>query len=574
MSEAISSERPACCAENATGHDLEKHHREVSPYFQWKGWIDRGVALLLLIPGLPMMGFLIVLVRCTSKGPAIYRQIRVGKHGRTFVMYKIRTMREDAEAVSGPVWTTKGDPRVTLLGRFLRAVHMDELPQLFNVLRGEMSLMGPRPERPEFVQKLTREIPHYAERLQILPGISGLAQINLPPDTDLDSVRRKLLLDLEYVRTASLAFDIRMFLCTCARLVGIKGETAIRMFWLRRCVTEEDIQRFRRPTLSRVNSQSVPRVVEGKRAGVASAGTNGSHISRHRNVFTVDVEDYFQVSAFEGHIHRDSWGKYESRVEANTRRILRLLDKHDIQGTFFILGWVADKCPDLVREIHSRGHEIGSHSYWHRLIYEQSPEEFREDLRRSRDVLEEIVAEPIHAFRAPSFSITRESLWALEILMEEGFRYDSSIFPVHHDRYGIPDAETSLHRIETNGSWIWEFPASVLPIGNINLPTAGGGYFRLYPVSLTQRCLKQINSEHDRPFIFYTHPWEIDPDQPRLSVGTRKSRFRHYVNLASTYDKLDAVLQKFRFGPMKEVIAQYGEHSLTIPLMTAAEPVA
>jgi len=194
-----------------------------SPYFRWKAWASRLVAALLLNPALPVMGLLIVLVQLTSRGPGLYRQVRVGCQGRTFSLYKIRTMRHDAEAKTGPVWTQPRDPRVTRLGRFLRRVHLDELPQLFNVLRGEMVLVGPRPERPEFTQYLAREIPGYMDRCLVPPGITGLAQINLPPDTDVDSVRRKLVLDLQYIRTASLSLDLRILLCTSSRLIGLPG---------------------------------------------------------------------------------------------------------------------------------------------------------------------------------------------------------------------------------------------------------------------------------------------------------------------------------------------------------------
>jgi lipopolysaccharide/colanic/teichoic acid biosynthesis glycosyltransferase len=194
-------------------------------------------ALVLMVPGLPMIGLLVILIRLTSRGPGVYRQERVGQNGRGFTMYKLRSMRSDAESKSGPVWSAPGsDSRVTRLGYWLRKLHLDELPQLFNVLRGEMSLIGPRPERPEFVKVLAESIPGYMDRLRVAPGITGLAQINLPPDTDLNSVRRKLVLDLEYIETASLVLDVRMFVCTLFRLIGIKGDTAMQVMWLTRTV--------------------------------------------------------------------------------------------------------------------------------------------------------------------------------------------------------------------------------------------------------------------------------------------------------------------------------------------------
>lgn len=205
-----------------------------SNYFARSSWLSRLVGLLLFIPAAPVIGFLALLTRMTSKGPGLYPQTRVGLHGQTFTLYKIRSMRQDAETGTGPVWAQIKDPRITFLGQILRSTHMDELPQLFNVVKGEMSLVGPRPERPEFTQFLAREIPGYVQRLAVRPGISGLAQINLPPDTDVDSVRKKLALDLEYIRTAGLWMDLRIVLCTAVRLVGIRGLTMAILLGLRR----------------------------------------------------------------------------------------------------------------------------------------------------------------------------------------------------------------------------------------------------------------------------------------------------------------------------------------------------
>ncbi|MCA9213415.1 MAG: DUF3473 domain-containing protein [Planctomycetales bacterium] len=274
------------------------------------------------------------------------------------------------------------------------------------------------------------------------------------------------------------------------------------------------------------------------------------------NAFTVDVEDYFQVSAFENDIQRRSWDRFPSRVERSTLRLLELLSDYDIRATFFVLGWVAKRNPDLVRAIDDAGHEIASHSYWHRLIYNVTPRQFREDLRRSKQVLEDIVGKPIDIFRSPSFSITKKSIWALDILVEEGFKIDSSVFPIYHDRYGIPDAQRDIHQIETNSGTIWEFPPSVIEYGNFNLPVSGGGYFRLYPVSWTNYWLQQINDQKKRPFIFYVHPWEIDDEQPRLRAGSVVSRIRHYMNLSTTEEKLRRLASTFQFGSVTEVVEQ------------------
>jgi lipopolysaccharide/colanic/teichoic acid biosynthesis glycosyltransferase len=206
-------------------------------YFRIKPWLDRGLAALLLIPGLPMMGFLILLIRASSRGPGVYRQVRVGQGGKNFTMYKLRSMRLDAEAKSGPAWSASGaDPRVTRLGYWLRRLHLDELPQLFNVLRGEMALVGPRPERPEFVKVLARQIPGYMDRLSVLPGVTGLAQINLPPDSDLDSVRRKLIVDVDYILSAGFWLDFRILFCTILRMLWIKGPAVTRAIGLERLV--------------------------------------------------------------------------------------------------------------------------------------------------------------------------------------------------------------------------------------------------------------------------------------------------------------------------------------------------
>ncbi|MBI2826660.1 MAG: DUF3473 domain-containing protein [Planctomycetia bacterium] len=287
------------------------------------------------------------------------------------------------------------------------------------------------------------------------------------------------------------------------------------------------------------------------------------------NALSIDVEDYFQVSAFDRHIRRESWPEYESRVVANTHKLLRLLDKHGVAATFFVLGWVAERYPQLVRDLHASGHEIGSHSYWHRLIYELAPDEFRQDLVRSRDGLEQIIGERVTAYRAPSFSITKASQWALDILVEEGFTSDSSIYPVHHDRYGIPDARPDIHKIETPSGDLWEFPACVLRVAGMNVPVSGGGYFRLYPLALTIRALKAVNNRLRRPFVFYVHPWEIDPRQPRLRVGSRLARCRHYLNLASTERKLDGLLSMFTFGRMCDVMAAARQGITSSSLATA-----
>lgn len=273
------------------------------------------------------------------------------------------------------------------------------------------------------------------------------------------------------------------------------------------------------------------------------------------NAFTVDVEDYFHVSAFSKSVPYRDWSSCESRVVANTHRILELLNRYQVRGTFFVLGWVAERFPELVREIHRSGHEIGSHSYRHQLIYSMTPDEFRQDLELSCDVLEQITGLPVRLFRAPSFSITKESLWALDILIERGIEIDSSIFPVRHDIYGIPDAEVLPHCLERSCGTIAEIPGTVFQFLGRNVPIGGGGYFRIFPFSLTISKLRQLNTQLQRSFNFYIHPWEVDPLQPRISVPW-KSRFRHYTNLGKTELRLRRLLEEFRFGPITDLAPQ------------------
>jgi polysaccharide deacetylase family protein (PEP-CTERM system associated) len=266
------------------------------------------------------------------------------------------------------------------------------------------------------------------------------------------------------------------------------------------------------------------------------------------NYLTVDVEDYFQVSAFEGIIDRHRWEEFPCRVERNTHLLLRLFAEHGVGATFFVTGWIAERYPQLVEDIARQGHEIACHSYWHRKVYDLTPDEFRRDTQRAKDALETVVGRPITGYRAPSYSITARSFWALDILAELGFTYDSSIFPVHHDTYGVPDAPRFPYLLQEQG--IMEYPPSTLSLAGLRLPIAGGGYFRLFPYRFSAWALGSVNSREGQPFVFYLHPWEVDPDQPRVSGAGWKSRFRHYNNLAQTSARLERLLQRFRFAPI------------------------
>ena len=271
------------------------------------------------------------------------------------------------------------------------------------------------------------------------------------------------------------------------------------------------------------------------------------------NAMSVDVEDYFQVSAFDRIVSRASWNELESRVVSNTRRILDLFDRHGVRATFFVLGWVADRSPDLVRQIAARGHEIASHGYHHQLLYSLTPKQFRDDIRQAKNALERAAGRPVLGFRAPSYSITNTSLWALDVLIEEGFVYDASIFPIHHDRYGIPNAARHAHVLKRPSGALVEVPASTVRVGGVNLPIAGGGYFRLLPYSWTRWGISRVNAVERQPVVFYLHPWEIDPDQPRFPVAAT-TRLRHYGGLAKTAGRLRRLLADFRFDSISSVL--------------------
>jgi polysaccharide deacetylase family protein (PEP-CTERM system associated) len=276
------------------------------------------------------------------------------------------------------------------------------------------------------------------------------------------------------------------------------------------------------------------------------------------NAFSIDVEDYYHVSALASAIPRDTWHQRESRVAASTDRILALLDEHRVKGTFFVLGWVADHVPGLVKRIASLGHEVACHGYSHQLIYRQTPSVFAEETRRAKHLLEELTGMPVNGYRAASFSITSQSRWALDTLIELGFAYDSSIFPVRHDRYGIPGAAREPGYVHApSGARIAEFPMSTARIGNLRVPVSGGGYFRLLPYWFTRRGLRSINERDGLPFTFYLHPWEVDPDQPRVRVNLL-SRFRHYTNLSRCEGRLRQLLADFRFTTMAKVLKSRG----------------
>jgi len=272
------------------------------------------------------------------------------------------------------------------------------------------------------------------------------------------------------------------------------------------------------------------------------------------NILTVDVEDYFHVTAFENYVDFNDWGKFDSRIEKNTRRLLELLNRENTKATFFFLGWVAEKYKNLVREVKDQGHEIGCHSFSHKMIFAQKKEEFKEDTKRAKSILENLIGERVIGYRAPTYSITKDSLWALDILIEMGFQYDSSIFPIHHDRYGIPNFPRNPHYVEREGvGRILEFPLSTVKVLNYNIPIAGGGYFRLFPYKFIQWGIKRINLVENKFAIIYVHPWEFDPGQPKIKASYFK-KFRHYLNLEKTETKFCKLIKDFRFTSFESVI--------------------
>ncbi len=274
------------------------------------------------------------------------------------------------------------------------------------------------------------------------------------------------------------------------------------------------------------------------------------------NAFTIDLEEYFQVSKFEGVVARDRWDAMPARVRSNTIRILELLDEYQTSATFFTVGWVAHRYPELIREIARAGHEIACHGYWHRRVSDQAPEEFRQDIRQNKAVLEDAAGEPVQAFRAPTYSIVQSCLWAWDILIEEGFRVDSSVFPIRHHRYGNPHAHRFFHEIRRPAGSLIEFPLSTVRIAGNNIPIVSGGYLRVFPYAFTRFGIRRINEREKKPAVIAFHPWELDPHHPMPRIGALK-RLRHTINIDTTERKLRQLLQEFQFGTMQAVLTHY-----------------
>ncbi len=268
------------------------------------------------------------------------------------------------------------------------------------------------------------------------------------------------------------------------------------------------------------------------------------------NALTVDVEDYFQVSAFEPHIDRADWDRLECRVERNVARILELFARHNAKATFFTLGWVAQRYPALVRQIVQQGHELASHGFAHQRASSLAEADFFADIADAKALLEDVAGVAVGGYRAPSFSINERNLWAFDSLARAGYTYSSSVYPIRHDHYGMPDAPRIPHRLPCG---LLEIPITTLRFRERNFPASGGGYFRLLPYRCSKWLFSEVNRVDQQPVVFYFHPWEIDPEQPRIEAVARKARFRHYLNLHRMESRLDQLLQDFRWGRMDDV---------------------
>ncbi len=289
-----------------------------------------------------------------------------------------------------------------------------------------------------------------------------------------------------------------------------------------------------------------------------------------QHLFTVDVEDYFQVYAFDRVIPRSHWDRYASRVVRNTEVILELLDRHAATGTFFTLGWIAERHPELVRRIADAGHEIASHGWWHRKVTSLSRTEFREDAYASRAILEQVSGRPVLGYRAPSFSITPGFEWAFDVLLETGYRYDSSLFPIRRMNYGYPKTPPLPHLIHREEGDLIEFPLATTRLGHMHIPAAGGGYLRQFPYAVIRRAFREHEAARI-PAVFYIHPWEVDPDQPRLDVPWL-TRVRHYRNLDKTAHRIERLLREFRFTSVASRLESEGKLVTTPPPCVPAAP--
>jgi len=489
----------------------------VRPHHQWylpiKATLDFLFALLIAIPATPIVILAAAVVKLTSPGSAFYRQMRVGKHGRVFALLKLRTMVDNAEAMTGAVWASECDPRVTPFGRFLRESHIDEFPQLINVLLGHMSLVGPRSERPEFMSRLQTIVPRYAERLAVRPGITGLTQLRLPPDTDPKGVHKKLMYDLYYIRHVQPWLDIRITAYTGNLVLAALLKSMIAP--LRPL--------FELPTWKTVtNAQHVIEIRS------PSCGTTDRELEEPypaiTNAFAVTVEDYYQRRGFFRHLDANNLDYYERRIVESTHRIVDMLDVHNVRATFFVSGWIAGRRPGLLRYLRVKSHEIGIQTPWH---LHMARDQFRDDLRQSITTVEDIAGVAVKVHRAEGSAITGATLWALDVLLECGIEYDSSIsqtkrFPYH---------------ILREGGGLWEFPPSVHRLAQlfrwkVDIPIGGEWLWRC-PPRLILRWLRHINRANRQPFIMNIEPSRILDEKNASRLELLLSSFQFNTLTAS-----------------------------------------
>jgi polysaccharide deacetylase family protein (PEP-CTERM system associated) len=638
-----------------------------------KRTMDIAVGLFGTLAFLLLYPVLALLIKMESKGPVLYNQDRVGRDrraartgadrrnrdllppgterrwnedrraknvgGQVFTIWKFRTMRLDAEA-AGPQLCVKGrDPRITVVGYWLRKLHLDEFPQFWSVLKGDMSFIGPRPERPHFTVQYAATVPSFMERTRgMKPGILGLAQIVNGYDDGVESVVRKTRFDLAYrASMISLASWLRVEtwilvntflyyatgkpLAQTGRLpafAAVSREDAVPVTTLSAAVSAPLAVAARlaaahsasaglpadavlEPALSASALDSLPAesLVDGPQAPGLSVAlvrhrdtvkptlvyvrNRGAHEGSDlrldrapaaeeknapavKNFFTIDVECWFHAHNL--NIPKSEWDRQPTKVVENVRRILDLLKAHGSKATFFTLGYVADRFPEVVRMISEEGHEIGTHGYMHDKVTDMTPYEFEKDLERSLNALSRHTSRRIIGHRASNFSIVEDTLWALEILAKHGIEYDSSIFPVQRERYGIPAYPNRMpHTVHlAGGRSIQEVPMSTLNLGTKALPISGGGYLRLYPYAVTDLFIRRRNSL-GQPAMVYFHPWELDATQERRKAGMLQS-FQHYVNLDTTEWKLDRLLGRHAFTSMEENL-----RSEPVRSMLATEPV-
>lgn len=287
-----------------------------------------------------------------------------------------------------------------------------------------------------------------------------------------------------------------------------------------------------------------------------------------RNAMSIDVEDYFQVSAFAPYIRREDWDGLECRIERNMDCILALLAEKDVKATFFTLGWIAERYPQVVKAIVAGGHELASHGYGHERASDLSPAAFRNDIVSAKQLLEDLGGVPVVGYRAPSFSIGKGNLWAFDVLRDAGYRYSSSVYPIAHDHYGMPDSPRFAYPVREG---LLEIPVTTVRMGSRNLPSSGGGYFRLLPYALSRLLIRRVNEVDGQSAVFYFHPWEIDPEQPRVAGIDAKARFRHYVNLPRTQGRIARLLEDFRWGRMDEIfLGRDANRPAPAPLLSPA----